>query len=44
MSFMLNRVANFQQSLNTTRNKIKSLVGVIQLNSGEDLEANFEEI
>ena len=42
MSFMLNRVANFQHSLNTSARSIKSLVGVLQLNSNKNLEANFE--
>jgi hypothetical protein len=39
---MLNRVANFQHSLNTSARSIKSLVGVLQLNSNKNLEANFE--
>jgi predicted amidohydrolase len=41
---MLNRVANFQHSLSTTSTKLKSIVGVVQLSSSENLEANYIEI
>lgn len=44
MSSMINRVANYQVSLGTQANRLKSLVGVVQLNSGESLEKNFEDI
>jgi hypothetical protein len=39
---MLNRIANFQNSLNSVQKKHKSLVAVMQLNSSANLQQNYD--
>jgi deaminated glutathione amidase len=41
MSSMINRIANYQQSLSTKTNRFKSMVGVVQMHSGPNLQENY---
>ncbi len=41
---MLNRIANFQNSLNSVARKHKTMVAVMQLNSSANLQENYDYI
>ena len=42
MSSILNRIANYQQSLSTKQNNFRSIVGIVQFCATEDVDRNFE--